>query len=65
MEKGKLLVSDFMNYYYDKVILYVCCDNGFKDIYKGKALDIPIEMRNYKITVIGARRKGILDVKAN
>jgi hypothetical protein len=62
MKEGRLLVADLINYFYDEVVLYVCHDDDFEDIYKGKVDDIPCEMRNYKVTLIGAKRKGVLDV---
>lgn len=53
---------------YDDVCLYKenkqnqgCCN--YKDLWRGKSQDIPQGFLDYTVRIIGAKRKGILDIE--
>ena len=62
MKDKRLYVVDLKDYLFEKVVLYVCRDDDYEDIYKGEVKDIPSEMLDYEVRLIGAKRKGILDI---
>lgn len=49
---------------FEDVCLYQTIDSGnYKDLWKGKAQDIPEELLDYSVGIIGSKRKGILDIE--
>lgn len=48
----------------DKVCLYIeLDDNNYQDLWKGIPKNIPKEFLDYKVRVIGAKQKDILDIE--
>ena len=49
---------------FDEICLYKELDSGmYEDIWKGKPEYIPNELIDYTIRIIGAKRKGVLDIE--
>lgn len=49
---------------FEKVCLYKKIDSGiYEDIWEGKPECIPNELLDYTIRIIGAKRKGVLDIE--
>lgn len=48
---------------FDDVSLYKEIDSGYEDIWKGKSQDIPEELLDYTVGIIGAKGKGVLDIE--
>lgn len=59
-------VDDLKNHIYgDKIVLYTKSDDNrdeFKNLYSGKIENIPDILLNYKVRIIGAKRKNVLDI---
>ena len=61
-----MLVGDLKNYIFDKVVLYrenPEVDGEYIDIYKGFICISPISILNLKVKTIGAKRKGVIDIR--
>lgn len=61
-------LKDIKNNIYDNVCLYKKDQqnqeyNYYKDLYKGKMQDVPDEFLEFYVDIIGAKRKGILDIE--
>lgn len=59
-------VGDLKNYIFDEVVLYrenPEADGEYIDIYKGFICTLPISILNLKVRSIGAKRKGIVDIR--
>lgn len=57
-------VSELKSLLHDKIVLYKeTQDNEFEDVFVGKSSDIPKELLDKDIKSIGAKRKGIVDIK--
>lgn len=48
---------------YDDVCLYRKNIDDFKDLWQGKAQDIPKEFLDFTVESVGAKRRGILDIE--
>lgn len=51
----------------DKIIIYkqVSENMDFTDLYKGNSRNIPNNVANMKIRIVGAARKGIVEIQVN
>ena len=48
----------------DNVCIYVSCGEGnYQNKYKGPFIDIPTELLDKEVLLIGAARKNLLDIK--
>lgn len=47
----------------ENVCLYEKTNLDYKDLWKGKSQDIPEELFDYTVKIIGAKRKGKLDIE--
>ena len=56
-------VKELLGVIFDKVIVYKTNNEGFKDIYKGNTNDIPLDILEMKVKVIGAKKKGVIDIQ--
>ena len=56
-------VKDLKGYVYDKIILYRSESDDFTDIYKGDIDNLPNTMLDLEIKTIGAKRRGIIDIR--
>lgn len=59
-------VGDLKNYIFDEVVIYrenSEVDGEYIDIYKGFICTSPISILNLKVRTIGAKRKGIVDIR--
>ena len=57
-------IKELACYAYDKVSIYEEKGEGeFTDIYNGDVAQVPKEFLEMEIKVIGAKRKGILDIQ--
>lgn len=56
-------VKDLIHVVFDKVTIYR--DNGqdFEDIYKGGMDSIPLNILKMEVRIIGASKKGVIDIK--
>ena len=49
---------------FEEICLYKKSDSGiYEDIWEGKPEYIPNELLDYTIRIIGAKRKGVLDIE--
>jgi len=58
-----MTVKDVSQVSYDKVAIYKFKDDEFEDIYNGSFNDIPFEILNMEVKLIGAKRKNIIDIR--
>ena len=61
-----MLVGDLKNYIFDKVVLYrenPEVDGEYINIHKGFICTSPISILNLKVKTIGAKRKGVVDIR--
>ena len=59
-------VGDLKNYIFDEVVLYrenPEVDGEYIDIHKGFICTSPISILNLEVRTIGAKRKGVVDIK--
>lgn len=59
-------VGDLKNYIFDEVVLYretSEVDGEYIDIYKGFICTSPVSTLNLKVRSIGAKRKGVVDIR--
>ena len=56
-------VKDLKGYVYDKITLYWSESDDFVDIYKGDIDNLPNTMLDLEIKTIGAKRRGIIDIR--
>lgn len=56
-------VKELISVVFDKVTIYKANNEGFEDIYKGDTNDIPVDILKMKVKVIGASRKGVIDIQ--
>ena len=59
-------VGDLKNYIFDEVVLYrenPKVDGEYIDIYKGFICASPISILNLEVRTIGAKRKGVVDIR--
>lgn len=60
-----MIIKDIQDITFDKVVIYTKKNDSWdelKNLYKGDSKDIPHELLNKEIHLLGARRKGILDI---
>ena len=65
VEVKQMKLRDLQHHVYEKVYVYTSKDGEwieFEDVYKGKFEDIPDKLLECEVSVIGARRKGCLDI---
>ena len=49
---------------FDDVCLYKkSADNDYEDLWRGNAQNIPREFLEYTVGIVGAKRKGIIDIE--
>ena len=63
---GLMRVGDLKNYIFDEVILYrenPEVDGEYIDIHKGFIYTSPISILNLEVRTIGAKRRGVVDVR--
>ena len=61
-----MLVGDLKNYIFDEVVLYRVTsevDGEYIDIHKGFICTSPISMLKLEVRTIGAKRKGVVDIR--
>ena len=61
-----MLVGDLKNYIFDEVGLYrenPEVDGEYIDIHKGFICTLPISILNFEVKAIGAKRKGVVDIR--
>lgn len=57
-------LKNIINVIHDDVCLYEQVGEcEFKDLYKGRAEDIPMELKEKEIFVIGAKKENMLDIQ--
>ena len=59
-------VGDLKNYIFDKVVLYKEnpeVDGEYIDIHKGFICTLPTSILNLEVRTIGAKRKGVVDIR--
>ena len=59
-------VGDLKNYIFDEVVLYrenPEVDGEYVDIHKGFICTSPISILNLEVRTIGAKRKGVVDIR--
>lgn len=59
-------VKEVTNLIFDTVIIYKAITNNFgeyKNIYKGNTIDIPFDILEMEVKIIGAVRKNIIDIQ--
>ena len=59
-------VGDFKNYIFDEIILYrenPKVDGEYIDIHKGFICTSPTSILNLEVRTIGAKRKGVVDIR--
>lgn len=56
-------INELIPTIYDKIILYRNIDDDYIDIFKGIPSEIPNNMLDLEIKIIGAKRKNILDIE--
>lgn len=56
-------VRELITVIFDKVIIYKANSEGFEYIYKGNTNDIPIDILEMKVKVVGASRKSVIDIQ--
>lgn len=47
----------------DKVTIYEANSGDFKDLYKGEVKDIPLDILEMNVKIIGASKKGVIDIQ--
>ena len=63
---GLMLVGDLKNYIFDEVVLYrenPEVDGEYINIHKGFICTSPISILNLEVRTIGAKRKGVVDIR--
>ncbi len=58
-------VKELINIVFDKVIIYKSNNEGFENIYKGNAKDIPLNILEMNVKTVGAARKSVLDIQVD
>ena len=61
-----MLVGDLKNYIFDEVVLYrenPKVDGEYIDIHKGFICTSPTSILNLDVKTIGAKRKGVVDIR--
>lgn len=56
-------VKELISVIFDKVTIYKANNEGFEDIYKGNTNDIPLDILEMKVKVIGASKKAVIDIQ--
>ncbi|AEY66088.1 hypothetical protein [Clostridium sp. BNL1100] len=56
-------VKELISVIVDKVNIYKTIGENFEDIYKGNTNDIPSNILEMKVRIIGASKKGVLDIQ--
>lgn len=55
-------IKDLSPYVFDKIVVYELCNDCFNDLYKGEVNNIHSDILDKDIRIIGAARKGFMDV---
>lgn len=58
-----MIVKELISVVYDEVIIYKEKNDNFEDIYKGDKYNIPSNILEMKVKIVGAKRKGIVDIQ--
>jgi hypothetical protein len=58
-----MVVKELMNFIVDKVIVYKATNEGFENLYKGNVNDIPLDILEMKVKLIGASKKSVIDIQ--
>jgi hypothetical protein len=59
-------IKDLSNVIFEKVTIYKFIGDGcFEDIYKGNMESIPLNILEMKVRIIGAKRKGVIDIQVD
>ena len=56
-------VKELISVIFDDVIIYKAKDDDFEDIYKGDKDSIPSNILEMKVNIVGAKRKGVIDIQ--
>lgn len=56
-------LRDYITVIFDSVVIYEQVGEDFHDLYKGKKSNIPDNLFEREVNSIGAKRKGILDIR--
>ncbi|MGN9163477.1 hypothetical protein [Clostridium sulfidigenes] len=56
-------VKELISVTFDKVTIYKANNRDFEDIYKGTTNDIPADILEMKVKVIGATKKAVIDIQ--
>ena len=66
MGSVNMRVGDLKNYIFDEVVLYrenTEVDGEYVDIHKGFICTLPTSILNLEVRTIGAKRKGVVDIR--
>ncbi|GEM_PF-1650461 len=58
-------IRDLKNHVFEKVSIYKQKNGNwddFEDVYNGDMQEIPDELLDFKVNIIGAKRKGVVDI---
>jgi hypothetical protein len=58
-----MVVKELMNFIVDKVSVYKATNEGFENLYKGNVNDIPLDILEMKVKLIGASKKSVIDIQ--
>lgn len=56
-------LKDLVNVIFDKVILYEKTTFDYTDLYSGAVPDIPSELLDRTVGIVGSRRKNVFDIE--
>lgn len=56
-------IKELTSVIFDKVTIYKANDEGFEDIYKGNTNSVPSNILEMKVRIIGASKKGVIDIQ--
>lgn len=56
-------IKELISVIFDKVTIYKANDEGFENLYKGNTDNIPSSILEMKVRIIGAAKKGIIDIE--
>lgn len=58
-----LQIKEFERIIFDDVVIYKMQGEEFEDLYKGSISKMPNNIKDMTVVSIGAKRKGILDIR--
>jgi hypothetical protein len=58
-----MIIKELANVIYDTVTIYKAKGDDYEDIYKGSARSIPAHILEMEVRIVGATRKGQIDIQ--